>query len=442
MNNKLKRNKIAVFSLMLYTFVVLYTPNFFSSAYINYILPFIYMIIGLVLLKSKKKDKKIKGVFYFVAILISFWIFAAMFFVIRALIAGVEITDIINLRIVQSANIIAIIICVCKIEQQLTYWGYSLRDKMIFLLNVTMIQAFIVILMLIMPSLRTQLLQHFYQYGNGNEFTLAKRVYGIMSNYTFSGAIFHGFLASIALTFGIIYDKKIYIYIPFLILMVVLNGRTGLIIFIMGLIINIGYLIIKNKYFIKAIGALIILSIIVPISLNIIKSIKPDTYRFLMMGMEDVLNYLINDEKDGNVDVLLGNFEDNINVKTFLLGNGHKIQNSGDIPEKIRFEGVYSDMGYLNDMYLGGIIYMILLYIPMIYLILSRVKSVSFSENEKIINNVFNIISILTIFICNIKGEVFRAGIIISGVIFIKCMIQDKMEDNKSEKGISNNVNI
>lgn len=442
MTVKTKKNRFIIFLLMLYTFVVLYTPNFSSNPYINYMLPFIYMIIGLIFLKSPEKNRKIRGIFYFVAILIAFWILAAIFFMIRALIAGVELTDIINLRIVQTANIIATIISVCKIERQLTYWNYNLRDKMIFLLNVTMIQAAIVILMLLSSNLRTILLQHFYQYGNGNEFTMANRVYGIMLNYTFSGAIFHGFIASIALTFGVIYDKKIYLYIPFLILMIVLNGRTGMLIFIMGVIINIGYLVIRSKYFTKIISAVIILSVVVSIALLVIKSIKPATYRFLISGIGDVFDYVINNEEDGNVEILLGNFENNINTRTFMLGNGYKIQNSGDIPDGIQFKGEYSDMGYLNDMYMGGIVYMLLLYIPLLYFILANAKEVEFSYDEKTINKIVNIISILMIFICNIKGEVFRSGILIAGVILVKAMIQDKKGDKIDEKSICNNVDL
>ena len=48
---------------------------------------------------------------------------------------------------------------------------------------------------------------------------------------------------------------------------------------------------------------------------------------------------------------------------------------------------------------------------------------------------------ILTIIVCNIKGEVFRSSIILAGAVFTKLIIFDKKE-NIDEKSISNNVNI
>ena len=40
---KIKKDKILKILLMIYTFVVIYTPNFSTNAYINYILPFIFL---------------------------------------------------------------------------------------------------------------------------------------------------------------------------------------------------------------------------------------------------------------------------------------------------------------------------------------------------------------------------------------------------------------
>lgn len=435
-------NKILRRLLMLYTFVVIYTPNFSKSAYINYLLPFIYMLISMIFLRPIKRNHKIKGIFYFLAVLIAFWILAAMFFVIRALIAGVELTDIINLRIVQSASIMATIISISKIEHQLTMWKMDSEEKFKFILNVAMIQAFIVIIMLLIPSLRNTLLNHFYQYGNGNHFTMEKRVYGIMSNYTFATPIFHGILATLALVCGIIYNKKMYLYIPFLVLMIALNGRTGILVFILGIFITLIYFIIRNRYIKKMILGLSVLLILVGISLTFLKNYKLDTYNFLISGIEDVANFIFYNEKNGNIETLLENFSDNINVTTFVYGNGHKIQNSGDIPNNIIFfEGVYSDMGYLNDMYMGGILYMLLLYIPIMYFLLKKVNTVKISNKEKCLYNILKIFLTMTIILCNIKGEVFRSSIIIAGTIYLKLTIFDKKE-NKNEESIGHNGNI
>ena len=135
-----------------------------------------------------------------------------------------------------------------------------------------------------------------------------------------------------------------------------------------------------------------VLLILVGISLTFLKNYKLDTYNFLISGIEDVANFIFYNEKNGNIETLLENFSDNINVTTFVYGNGHKIQNSGDIPNNIIFfEGVYSDMGYLNDIYMGGILYMLLLYIPIMYFLLKKVNTVKISNKEKCIYNILKI---------------------------------------------------
>ncbi len=435
------RSNILKLCLMIYTFLVIYTPNIFSNQYINYALVFFYLVIALIFLKPNTNYYKIRGIFKSVAILVGCWIFVAIFFVIRALIAGVEVTDIVNLRIVQTSSLISIVICVCKIEKQLTIWGYDKKGKIKFILNVAMIQAFIVVIMLAFPKFRTSALNHFYQYGNGNEFTMAKRVYGIMLNYTFATPIYHGFLLTLAFTYGLISDKKMYLYIPFLVLMIMLNGRTGMLIALLGILLNTIYFAFKRGYAKKILLSIIICLILIYPLLKFLEIIKPETYHFFISAIDDVLSYFIEDEKNGNIGILSENFEKDINTKVFLIGNGHRIQNKGDIPENIDFHGVYSDMGYLNDMYMGGIIYMSLIYLPLVCFIIRDPKNIKMERREEYINNLFKLMSIATIFICNIKGEVFRSSIIIAIIVYYKiAMFDDKEKEH--EKSIDNNVNL
>lgn len=418
----IKKEKLFIVLLMLYTFVVIYTPNFFQNAYINYMLPFVYMIISFIFLGNIKKTySTLNKKYYTVLILIGCWVFAAIFFALRALIAGVSATDVVNLRIVQAANMIAIIICICNIDIKLTTWQYSSKDKLKFLLNVAMIQAVIVIIMLIFPNLREIALKYFYQYGNGNHFTMEKRVYGIMLNYTFATPVFHGILATLACACAITHDKKMYLYIPFLILMIVLNGRTGLLVCILGFVINFIYFIFRKEYRKKMFIGIAIVSIFALISLMTIKLYNEKTYNFMISGVKDVINYFIGNGKSGNIAILSEQFTKNINLETFIFGSGHKIQNKGDIPDNITFDGVYSDMGYLNDMYMGGIIYMIMLYLPLFFFIIAGSKLIK--KDNRDLNNILMAIAIMTVLACNIKGEVFRASIIIGGIIFAKIIL-------------------
>ena len=284
-------------------------------------------------------------------------------------------------------------------------------------------------LMVIFPDLRTVLLERFYQDIENHYWTVSKRVYGIMMNYTFSGAIFHGMMSVVAYYYGLTKNKKFLLYIPVLLIIVVLNGRTGLIISVIG-IAMCTFMLVGRKYLIRIIKYALITLLSFLVIFQFLRISFPSTYTFIMDGVGDLMSAFSDEEKTGDVSVLADDFSENLNFRSLIVGNGYRIQEKGDIPAEIEFEYSYSDMGYLNDMFMGGIPYMLMLYIPTIMLIMVHRKG---DKGSLIISLFF----VLTIIICNIKGEVFRSSMIISGVVFIKAA----MEQIVSKKGVLSEKN-
>lgn len=403
--------------LYLLTFLIIYTPTFFSNNIVNYMLPFIYFIFTFFLTYNIPKKGKFSNVFRRV---IFFLFLGAIYFFIRTLIAGTDLTDFFHLRIIQSLQFIVLLISMYNISIYLSAIGYNDEQKIEFLLKVCMIQFLFVAIMILFPNVRTNLLNHFYQNGKGNIFTISKRVYGIMSNYTFAGAIFHGVMAVIAYVYGLTKNNKYLLYIPELLIIVLLNGRTGLFICGIGIFISTIILVDKKSFF-KIFKYFIIVIIASMLLFQLLKIIFPSTHIFIRNGFNDVVNILFNGEKTGNIQILSENFKDDINFKSLLIGNGYRIQNREDIPNNIEFNLSYSDMGYLNDMYMGGLPYMVMLYLPLIILIFTYNKN-----NKK--EFALSMFLFFVLIFCNLKGEIFRSSMLVSEIIFIKSLIQESKE--------------
>lgn len=412
-NDKNTSNKSASIWLYFFTFLVLYTPTIFPNEILNYILPFLYCGFTFLLKREPPSNTIFRKRF---RTLVFFLIIATIYFCIRTLLAGTSITDVVHLRLVQSFQLIASIISIYNINNHLTVLGYSMEKKLRFLLNICMIQFFAVLVMVVFPNLRTVLLERLYSSGDEHYWTLSRRVYGVMMDYTYAGAIFHGIMLVIAYSCGITKNKKFLFYMPFLLVMILLNGRTGLFIGVGGIILST-FMLISKRNVIRLIkyGFLAILSFFVVF--QIIKYSFPSTYTFIQNGVNDMASILFKEEQTGNVSVLSNNISSNMNFESLLVGNGHRIQNPGDIPSGIEFNYSYSDMGYLNDMFMGGLPYMLMLYIPTIALVMTYRKGNRFSLT-------ISIFLLLTLLFCNFKGEVFRSSILISCAIYLKAAIE------------------
>lgn len=414
--------KISKILLYVYAFLVFYTPNFFNNGYLNYSIPFILMLCGgMTILFHKglgfKSILNKKNVF----ILFVLFFISSIYFLIRSLLAGTEFYELDKLRIVQNFMMLCSFVCVFVIIIKLEQLNYNREQKISFILNVAWMQSFTCILMLVFPSLKEIIVHQLLLDGEGNAFTIAKRMYGITMNYTFATPVFHAILATIALIYGLYKNKKYYFYIPFLLLSIILNGRTGLLVFALGAVLVFLFYLIDTKKIIKVLSIAIIFIFIVLVVFGILKFVKYDTYLFFIDGINDMSQFLFEGEKEGNIDYLSTGWKDGIKNVNIIFGEGYRIYIDSVIPESIDNEGFNTDMGYMNDLYMGGILYMLFLYSSIIIFVCMGINK----EKDRRINKLIYFIMLLMIFICNIKGEIFRSTIILDLVVFIKLILCD-----------------
>ena len=395
--------------LYIFTFYIIYTPNITALTGIS--------ILGIEL--NKYTVITVGGIFialYYMAIrvkckkkinlktiipLVLGIILSSIYYIIRV-IPKEEIT-VESTRIVQNNFIILQILYIIIILDILKFWKYSKEDMVKFILNVAMIQSIIGILMLIIPSFRQIAINLCFNGLNENKYIIATRIYGISDDYTFGTQIFHAFLATIAVLYGIYVNKKYYIYVPFLLLISLLNGRTGTLIFIINLIIIITTLIFTGKINKKILKYIVLGIVLLIIILQLIRIAIPKTYNFINSMITDTINLITGEKLTGNYQALFGYMLYWPEGIYFLIGEGNRVYANSNY--------VHSDIGYVNDMFMGGIIYITILYGTIIKFLMK--KNEAETKNQKDLNMLVSIISVVTLLIANYKGEAMKGRNII-----------------------------
>lgn len=400
--------------LYIFTFYIIYTPNITALTGISIlgielnkhtvlIIGSIFIAIYYMAIRIKCKEKiNLKTVIpLFLGIILS-----SVYYIVRV-IPKEEIT-VETTRIVQNNFIILQILYIIIILDILKFWKYSKEDMVKFILNVALIQSIIGILMLIIPSFRQIAINLCFNGLNENKYIIATRIYGISDDYTFGTQIFHAFLATIAVLYGIYVNKKYYIYVPFLLIISLLNGRTGTLIFIINLIIIITTLIFTGKINKKILKYIVLGIVLLIIILQLIRIAIPKTYNFINSMITDTVNLITGDELTGNYQALFGYMLYWPEGIYFIIGEGNRVYANSDY--------IQSDIGYVNDMFMGGLIYIVILYGTIITFLMKKNKEDNKLQNQ--LNLLISLISVATLLIANYKGEAMKGrNIVIWNII-------------------------
>lgn len=413
-------SKIKKIIIYIYVFLFIYTPNIGSLIGVNTSIPTVAGILFAILfgyyfmfrtnrvisiLLKKDRIKVILGISC-----------AIVYVTFVSIINGFDI------RWLQNTSLLIQIFNIWLIIEMLKKNNYT-KEKMIkLLLDVALIQAFICIVMLIFPELKQIALNSYYAGRQENIWISQNRIYGFSGEYTYSTPIFHGILAVLSFICGIEYNKKYYLYIPFLLLAVFLNGRTGLVVFIVAISIIFMFYILKRKMLKKVLTYVGMLAVIVILGLNFIDKVAPHTYDWVMEAVNQTQLFLFKGELTG---IYRDLFTEHFFIPqgiSLIFGEGHRVYGVQGYK--------HSDVGFVNDLFLGGVIYIILLYGAIIKYILKGVtRKYSARDVWMKIDKIISLTWIPILVIANLKGECMRSGIILVGIIFIKAILETSSEN-------------
>lgn len=428
---KINLKKILYYIILFY---IIYTPTISGSILFNYNVT-MYIIsailIALWLIKNKGKNIVLKkeDIFFTLGIFIAtLYCFCVYCFRINEF-------NLSDSRLMQNFLIILYMIDVYILSS----WVNKDEKENVFfnmVVNLAIFQGIISIIMVIFPNLH-QIALNFYYKGNieQNVFINRARIYGISYDYTFATPIYHGFLASIVFKQYLNTNNfKKLIKCILIIIPVLLNGRTGLVIFGVSCVIYLIYFcFFKHKVWvtIKTLGIITVAILTIAIAL---RTFVPYTYNFIAGFFKDTTSLISDKEYKGNYAILKRNlfFPQGSDI---IFGRGFRVY--GGEASKYGFYEGQSDIGYVNDLFQGGIIYVGILYISIFYLIIKKVK-----------NKPVAIALIISLLLANYKGEIFHS-ITMMFLIMLLCVSGQipyiDTTDNiggKNEKNINYNGNI
>jgi hypothetical protein len=414
---------IKVLLIYVYAFFVIYMPRF-SDLIIG--LPIEYVsvlflcaiIIPYVLIIKQKVTININ-----VLVLITGIFASSIYFALRAILSLNE------LRLMQNNFVIVQILHLVIIIGILSNLGYKKEDKIKFLLNLGLVQGLICILMIVIPGFREFALSLYYMGKEQNIYISASRIYGISGDYTFFTPAFHGILASVACIFALLKNYKYLGYVPFLLLTILLNGRIGLIVFVAGTAIGYFLILIRGRLLIKIARYGAIFVIVIMLSLLVVQIAAPSTFSWITSGLQDTVSLFSNKGLNGNYKALLDDMLYLPTDMSLLWGEGHRVFGSDGASR-----GYYpSDIGFVNDLFMGGIIYISILYGSIFVFLLTTALYRDYDKAYSTINKVMPFVLICTMMFSNYKGEAMRGGTILVGAILISLILREK-EPERGDK--------
>lgn len=277
------------------------------------------------------------------------------------------------------------------------------RGKIIdIIIIVGSLQGLLIVLALFNQSIQEIFIGKLIEYGYTTEFSkfMLYRMYGFAASLAFVTPILQAFISVICFVRGVDSKNKIVYYILGILNLIsgVINARTALIVFVLGVSL---YTLSRTKIRTKIIFfSMIILLYFVSINIVIpfLNEEFPNTYNWIYGGIEEIDYALKGDVSSGYFSYITSSDKYVIpnNIDALIIGKGYRIMGGG------AEYGVSSDVGFINDIWLGGILYLITVY--SIFFMFMRKVYLSPDKRFSFIGLFF----IFTFILVNFKGSIFN----------------------------------
>lgn len=410
--------------LYVYTFLVVYTPMFGASVLFDrYFVLYGLLIIAIIPYIARRDSGFLKILSYRSVLLFVAAIFvSSLLFVMIQMANGISISSLEDTRLIQNNIIVVMILHAAIIIDRFRKIGYDKLDIVRVLLVFATLQGLVAFLGLVLPVFK-EIAVFFYQNTGGfNDFVIQSRIYGISSDYTFGTPVYHGMLASVAVYFAILHKSpRLFLYVFPILLVTLLNGRTGIVVFCIMTASFLVYLYAKKGQVIKIIGTVTGLVLMTISLMTLLYRLSPSTYNFVNSFIQDTQSLVTDGELSGNYDILLNDSISMPDADKLIFGEGYRVYGEDALHEK----GFKSDIGYVNDLYMGGVVFMTLIYLSFIvFIMVGNRREYSF----------LMVMIIAAVLLANIKGEAFRSSIIMFLPIYIKLLlIRPQSKENTYE---------
>ena len=341
--------------LVIYLFLLIFLPPIIKD--INLLLPlFVYSLFIIVLkyrkrlvdvIRKRKDTKFLKFLFLYITIyavtIVLNGLFSGHFYLYNYFISFYSIMLV----------IICISICIIYMFLFCDKHNISFDDLIKYIIIASLIQSGITLMCLLSCSIKnffiTIMRENTGEILLSNPYHLERRFFGFSNNMFDSYGFGTGLISLLPLYYSIRNSKKWLIAVPFLLLIPFLNSRTGLVVFLIGFICFVIFIIKEKKY------KEYILSLVCAIALAVFGIL------FVWLFNKATIEWIITDIKsffDGSIyGTATSLFSDTgwkiPNGIFILFGKGITVAGYGGLKGVLGFS---SDVGYVNELWRTGLL--------------------------------------------------------------------------------------
>jgi hypothetical protein len=221
------------------------------------------------------------------------------------------------------------------------------------------------------------------------------------------------------------YFKYKWIYIlltPLLFLSAVINARTSIVVFAIGIIVLLFNIELKIKYIIRIIIITTCSIVFLFYGVQIIHKNSETTYDWIEDGFDEIYSFIQGDVSNGYYFGYLSDKKryDLPDDLAILFGKGTRAYSGNKY-------NLASDVGYINDIWLGGIFYTLAIYFIFIKMLLDIYNYRR--DNVDLAKFLFYFL-IFTLFVVNIKGIIFSENDLTTFVFILYVFVNRRCINN------------
>lgn len=286
---------------------------------------------------------------------------------------------------------------------------YDIYDFATLVLQAAMLQSILSLIAMLVPSIKKLFIESLISGGTFQESTYTAeiifRLFGYSAGMTYAMPIVQAFLGSVSLYLAFEKNIKFFLFVPFLLVSAFVNSRTSAVVAGLCIMVVLFFQLRKiSRKFLFNVFFIIMASMgIVSFLSKFIELAYPETYMWIATGYDELIRFSEGDSSSGYFFYMLDYNNWRLpNDEEFIFGTGTRIMSSNN-----RYN-LNSDIGYVNDIWLMGIVVSFLWYIFWIERIIS-IKNNTFLHacTAREMGSYLCIAFFLTFFVVNVKGYIF-----------------------------------
>lgn len=424
--------KLKEIFLVLYIFCFLFSPPIFS---VNLLLILsIYSFLAIIF----KYPKKLKNLFNkkefkkIILIITIYFVVYSLSVLINYLFDGSKFTSNYFINYYSFLlNFPATIVCSIYLIFKCDDLKLSFDEVIRLFIFAGLVQAIIAIATLVLPSFRQWTLDRMLDENNAryleSPWIIARRFYGFSNNLLDLFGFGTGILAVLPLYYAKNTGKyKYLLFIPVLLIVPLLNSRSGLLIFALGLVMFIfGTIFTRKINILNYLKYFIILILILVFGMYLVQIFSPDTLTWIK---NDFMSFTSSDTSGTATKLFDKSWWQLPPLQYWLLGTGHNVSAYSSYAADI---AAHSDVGYINEMWKSGLIGSLIMFVYIIY-----ITTISKKLQKSVYYKILFVFFLIASFIMLIKGNIFsyNPGNVIIYTLAIWTIYNYKKEESESNE--------